>query len=197
MEKPDGLCVIRPERAQAILAELPIERFHGVGPATARRLKSLGIGKGGDLQAMDEAGAVRLLGRSGGHFWRLAQGIDERPVEPSRERKSLSVETTFAEDLHEPAALEAAIEAIAEELAQRLRTAAFHATTVTLKIKYRDFRLTSRQTTLPAPPDGKAELALAGLHLLRRAPLLAPVRLLGLGVGGQSRMAMQLALPLI
>ena len=196
MEKPDGLCVIRPKDARRILAGLPILKFHGVGPATARRLQAAGIANGADLQALSEIEAVRRLGRQGGHFWRLAQGIDERPVEPHRDRKSLSVETTFSTDLSGLDALDEAVAALAAELAERLGRAAFRATTVTLKIKYRDFHLTTRQTTLTAPPDRAEVLADAGRHLLRRAPITAPVRLLGLGVGGQAANTHQLTLPL-
>ncbi len=197
MDKPDGLFVIRPERARHILAGLAIERFHGVGPATAARLRAAGIACGADLQALGETEALRRLGRQGPHFWRLAHGIDERPVQPSRPRRSLSVETTFTTDLATRAALAPAIEGLAQELAARLAHTAFLATTVTLKIKYRDFRLTTRQTTLRAPPARPAELATIAMRLLDRAPLRAPVRLLGLGVGGRpDGHVTQLALPL-
>ncbi len=196
MEKPDGLCVIRPKDAMRVLSGLPIGRFHGVGPATARRLEAAGIANGADLQALTEAEAIRRLGRQGGHFWRLAHGIDERPVETGRDRKSLSVETTFARDLNGLPALDQAVDGLAEELARRLAQAGFRATTVTLKIKSHDFRLTTRQTTLARPPDGAAVLAEAGRHLLRRAPIDSPVRLLGLGVGGITASTTQLHLPL-
>lgn len=197
MEKPDGLCVIRPERALAVLAALPIERFLGVGPATARRLKAAGISSGADLQALDESIVRRRLGRQGLHFHQLANGIDERPVVPERERKSLSVETTFSRDIDEPEALARALEELARELARRLEQSAFRAATVTLKIKYRDFRLTTRQTTLGAPPADAAALAALAVFLLRRAPLAAPVRLLGLGLGGQRDAGRQLTLPIL
>jgi DNA polymerase IV len=196
LHKPDGLCVIRPAAARDILAGLPIERFHGVGPATGRRLRTAGIASGADLQALDEAEAVRRLGRQGAHFWRLARGIDERPVQPSRQRQSLSVERTFAVDISAPNAIDGAIDAIADELAMRLAQSGFLASTVTLKIKYRDFRLSTRQTTLPVAPVLADELADAARALLGRAPLTAPVRLLGLGVGGVVGQARQLLLPL-
>lgn len=196
MDKPDGLCVIRPASALRVLAGLPIARFHGVGPATARRLTAAGITSGADLQALTEADAVQRLGRQGRHYWRLAHGIDERPVQPFRDRKSLSVETTFATDLSGLASLDEAIHGLAEELARRLEQAAFLAPTVTLKIKYRDFRLTTRQTTLAAPADRAEVLAEAGRFLLRRGPIRAPVRLLGLGVGGATDSGQQLPLPL-
>jgi DNA polymerase-4 len=196
MEKPDGLCVIRPEQAIGVLAALPIDRFHGVGPATARRLRAAGIAAGADLQALDEREAGRRLGRQGIHFWRLAQGLDDCPVQPHRERKSLSVETTFATDLVTPDALARAVDLLAEELADRLAAGGFQGTAITLKIKYRDFRVTTRQTTLAAAPSSAVELASAARHLLARSPVTAPVRLLGLGVGGSADVTRQLALPL-
>lgn len=197
MEKPDGLCLIRPEQALAVLAALPIERFLGVGPATAKRLRAAGITSGADLQALDEATAFRRLGRQGAHFRRLALGIDDRSVQPARERKSLSVEATFAEDMRSLEAMEQALASLAGELASRLEQSGFLATAVTLKIKYRDFRRTTRQTTLAAPPTDAAELVALASHLLRRSPLEAPVRLLGLGLGGAKATGRQLALPII
>lgn len=197
LEKPDGLCLIRPAQALGVLAALPIERFLGVGPATAKRLRAAGITCGADLQALDEATALRRLGRQGVHFRRLAQGIDDRSVEPGRERKSLSVETTFATDMRSLEAMEQALANLAQELARRLEQSRFQATAVTLKIKYRDFRRTTRQTTLAAPPAGAAELSALAIHLLRRSPLEAPVRLLGLGVGGARFTGRQLTLPIL
>ena len=196
MKKPDGLYLIRPERALDILAGLSIEGFHGVGPATARRLRAAGIASGADLQALTESEAVRRLGRQGRQFWRLARGIDDRPVEPARQRRSLSVETTFATDISAPEALDQAIETLAEELAVRLARNGFRASTVTLKIKYRDFRLGTRQTTLAVPPTRATELASAARALLGRALPSAPIRLLGMGVGGPSGEERQIALPL-
>lgn len=196
MRKPDGLCVIRPAQAQGVLAELPIERFFGVGPATAGRLRAAGVTRGADLQALDEQAAVHRLGRSGAHFWRLAQGLDDRPVVPDRDRKSLSVETTFEHDRDDPGDLAAALDDLARDLATRLARSGYQALTVQLKIKYRDFRISTRQTTLREAPSTAEALAAIGRHLLLRAPLAAPVRLLGLGLGGATARADQLALGL-
>ncbi len=197
MRKPDGLCVIRPARAPGVLAALPIERFFGVGPATAGRLRALGIARGADLQALDEAEAFHRLGRAGAHYWRLAQGIDDRPVVPDRSRKSLSVETTFEHDQNEPEALGRALDGLARDLADRLARSGYRALTVQLKIKYRDFRISTRQTTLHRAPASAEALAAIGRHLLRRAPLAAPVRLLGLGLGGAAARGGQLDLDLV
>ncbi len=196
MEKPDGLCLIRPEQAEGVLAELPIERFFGVGPATAARLRAAGITRGADLQALDEAEATRRLGRSGGHYWRLARGLDDRPVVPHRNRKSLSVETTFDEDIAAVAELATALDELARDLAARLARSGYQAPTVQLKIKYRDFRISTRQTTLSQAPRSAEALSAIGRHLLLRAPLAAPVRLLGIGVGGAAVEADQLTLGL-
>jgi DNA polymerase-4 len=199
LDKPDGLAVIRPERAMAFLAELPIERFHGVGPATAARLRACGIVRGADLQARSEAELVALLGRSGGYFWRMAQAQDDRPVEPRRRRKSLSVEETFAADRRGRAALAVELDALAETLAERLRQAEFRGRTLTLKIKLDDFRILTRRTTLPHPVADAAEIRSVAIALLDRpGPPGRPVRLLGLGVsvGDAEADARQLALAL-
>ena len=197
MRKPDGLCVIRPAQAPEVLAALPIERFFGVGPATAARLRAAGIIRGADLRALDEAEALHRLGRAGAHYWRLAQGIDDRPVVPDRIRKSLSVETTFEHDRDGVEALGRDLDELARDLADRLARSGYQALTVQLKIKYRDFRISTRQTTLHRAPTSAEALAAIGRHLLRRAPLAAPVRLLGLGLGGAAAEGGQLDLDLV
>ena len=147
LQKPDGLTVIRPEQALAFLADLPIEKFHGVGPATAERMQRLGITCGADLQSRGEHELVTAFGRIGGHYWRMACARDDRAVEPDRPRRSLSVETTFSEDLRAPAAPGEALAILAEDLAIRLQRARFFGRTLTLKLRYADFSLVSRRTT--------------------------------------------------
>ena len=120
LEKPDGLTVIPPERAQAFLAQLPIERFHGVGPRTAERLRAIGVRNGADLRAVAPAELERLLGKPGRFLVEVARGIDERPVVSDRQRKSLGAETTFARDRSSRAELEPVLEQLCVQLAQRL-----------------------------------------------------------------------------
>jgi DNA polymerase-4 len=199
LEKPDGLTVIRPERAHAFLAGLPIERFHGVGPATARRMRGLGIGNGADLQARSEQELATMFGRLGRHYWRIAHGLDDRPVEPDRPRRSLSVETTFDRDLRRPDELAAALPPLAAQLAERLARAGFVGRTLTLKLRYADFKVASRQATRASPLLGRDEILGMGLELLAQRPRPGdPVRLLGLGVSSTSGEddRRQLALPL-
>ncbi|HET6469917.1 MAG TPA: DNA polymerase IV [Geminicoccaceae bacterium] len=186
--KPDGLSVIRPEQAAAFIAALPIERFHGVGPATAARMRALGIHDGGDLQAWSEAALVAAFGRAGSHYWRIAQAQDERPVVPDRPRKSLSVEETFAQDLRGRDAMLAALAELAPALALRLARAGFRGRTLTLKIRLKSFRLSTRSCTEPRPLlDAVRIRELAALLLERPALPAEPVRLLGLGVSGEFR----------
>jgi DNA polymerase-4 len=186
LRKPDGLTVIRPEQALAFLAGLPIERFHGVGPRTAARMRSLGIHDGADLQAWTEPALVAAFGRTGAYYWRIAQAMDDRPVTPDRRRKSLSVEETFGRDLSGRIALVAALAPLAASLAERLARAAFHGRTLTLKIRLRSFRLLTRRRTEPsAVADAARILELATLLLERPALPPEPVRLLGLGVSSE------------
>jgi DNA polymerase-4 len=183
LRKPDGLAVIRPEAAKAFVAGLPIERFHGIGPRTAARLHALGIQTGADLQAMDEAALVARIGRVGAYFWHLAHARDDRPVVADRPRRSLSIETTFATDLADARLLAAELDALAIELVPRLTRAGFRARTLTLKIKYADFRIQTRRTTRPAAFDSVDPIRAAAAELLYRpTPPMQPVRLLGLGV---------------
>lgn len=184
MDKPDGLTVIRPHQASAILKGLPVSRFHGVGPATARRLEAIGIRTGADLQATSEEVLTQRLGRFGAFLWRIGQAEDHRPVQADRLRKSLSVEDTFSHDLSDRSALAAELDLIAQELAKRLERSGFTGRTLTLKIKTNDFAIRTRSSAVPPPPLDAQVLLAAALRLLDRPGLPErPVRLLGLGVG--------------
>ncbi len=183
--KPDGLTVIRPEQAMAFIAGLPIERFHGVGPATAKRMRALGIASGADLQARTEAALAAAFGRMGRHYYRIAQALDDRPVEASRARRSLSVETTYDTDLTSPAEVRGALVPLAEELAVRLVRNGFLGRTLTLKLRYADFRLVTRRATRAVVIREAAEILEMGGTLLAKEPLTDPVRLLGVGVSNE------------
>ena len=200
LDKPDGLTVIRPERALAFLAGLPIERFHGVGPATARRMRALDIACGADLQARSEQELTAAFGRVGRHYWRMAQALDDRPVEPNRPRLSLSVETTFEQDLRTIAQLGAALQPLALELAARLERTGFVGRTLTLKVRYKDFRIASRRVTRAAAFRAHDDILQGALKLLAQRPRPdEAVRLLGIGVSSETvdEDSRQLALPLM
>jgi DNA polymerase-4 len=183
LDKPDGLAVIRPEQAEAVIGALPIERFYGIGPVTARRMRALGILTGADLRLRPEAELTRHFGKAGGHYFRIARGLDERPVRPDRASKSIGAERTFEHDLADPAAMQDQLRPLAEKVAARMAAAGEFGRTVTLKIKHHDFSVTTRQHTLPARIAGAADLlALAGWLLRHPAPPARPVRLLGISV---------------
>jgi DNA polymerase-4 len=162
-------------------------------------MRELGILTGADLQARAEHELARLFGRVGRHYWRIARALDDRPVQPDRPRRSLSVETTFARDLRLPAELEGALGPLAAELARRLAQASFLGRTLTLKLRYADFQIVSRSATRPACFTRPEQILSVGQELLAHHPRPStPVRLLGLGVSGHAgeEDPRQLALPL-
>jgi DNA polymerase-4 len=180
--KPDGLCVIPPERAPAYIAALPVSRFHGIGPVTARKMEALGILTGADLLARSLLELETRFGSSGRWYWRICRGMDERQVTPDRPYKSVSAERTFDEDLTEPARLAAELERIAGFAWERVERSGVTGRTVTLKVKFADFTLITRSTSFPAcvDRDGFAAAGQALLGALQPVPL--GIRLLGLGL---------------
>lgn len=142
--KPDGLTVVTPEDAPAFIDRLPIRKFFGVGEATERRMITLGIRHGADLKRFSRADLVRLFGKAGAYFHDIAHGKDERPVMPDRERKSIGREITLDQDIGDPEEMIRVLEAVASELAGRVRKRGLGGYTVTLKVKYADFQTVTR-----------------------------------------------------
>ncbi|WP_281173269.1 DNA polymerase IV [Deinococcus pimensis] len=184
MNKPDGLTVVRPEEVEALIARLPVGDFFGVGPKTARRMNELGIFTGADLRRAGEADLVTEFGEaSGRHFWRIARGIDERAVDPSDDRKSVGAEETFDEDVSDFARLGVALRAVSARAAARLARHGLAGRTVTLKVKFFDFELVTRRTSLPLAVADADELFVVAGRLLTPTLLSdRPVRLLGVTV---------------
>lgn len=183
MQKPDGLTVILPDEEDAFLGALPVAKFYGVGPATLVKLKAMGINTGADLRA---AGADRLeqaFGKNGRFFYAVACGQDDRPVRPDRERKSIGAETTFEQDLRGEADLGPTLEEISALVMQRLERAGMMARTVTVKLRFADFRTITRSQTTVTPVTALHELLAAAHYLAFEAPREdGPVRLLGVTV---------------
>jgi DNA polymerase-4 len=181
--KPDGLTVITPERGPEFVASLPVARFHGVGPVTAKKMESLGILTGADLREWSVPALHAYFGSSADWYWRICRGIDEREVKPDRPYKSVSAERTFDEDLTDPERLAGELERIAGYAWERVRRAEVAGRTVTLKVKYGDFTIVTRSKSFSnCVPDLAAftaagQVLLAGLH-----PLPRGIRLLGLGL---------------
>ena len=179
--KPDGLCVIRPGEGAAFVQGLPVRRFHGVGPRSAEKMAKLGIETGADLAAKDIAWLREHFGSFADYLYRAARGIDLRPVRANRIRKSLGSERTFFEDLSSGAALREALDNIVDIVWDSIAERQLRGRTVTLKMKYNDFRIATRARSLPHPVADKPEFARTARALLdEQLPLPLPIRLMGL-----------------
>jgi len=181
--KPNGQFAVTPDMGEAWVETLPVARFHGVGPVTAAKMERLGIRTGGDLRACSMEFLRANFGSSAGWYHAIARGIDHRPVNAHRVRKSSGSETTFHDDLTEPAAIEARVLEQADDVwAWCERTGAF-GRTVTVKVKYRDFQQITRSQTFPHPVGTRASLHAAALALVRSVlPPVKGVRLVGVTV---------------
>lgn len=181
--KPDGLCVITPQQGADFIAAMPVSRIHGIGPVTARRMKEMGIETGADLRAHDLPFLHQHFGKAAHFYYGAARGVDERPVDDQRIRKSISVEDTFDEDLYANEALMAALRDVTGRLWARIEKTHSYGRTVTLKIKYNDFAIITRSISHNGPILSAALLQDIGQMLLsRQFPVPKGVRLLGLGV---------------
>ncbi|MFL6794325.1 MAG: DNA polymerase IV [Sphingomicrobium sp.] len=181
--KPDGLTVITPERGAEFVASLPVARFHGVGPVTARKMERLGIVTGADLRDWSLAALQAKFGSSADWYWRICRGIDEREVRPDRPYKSVSAERTFDEDLSDPDRLAAELERIAGYAWDRVERAEVAGRTVTLKVKFGDFTIITRSKSFAANVPDQAAFTASGQVLLAALhPLPKGIRLLGLGL---------------
>jgi DNA polymerase IV len=180
-----GVYVVAAGAEEAFLRPLPAQALWGVGPATLARLERLGVRTIGGLADLPESALVGSLGTANGrHLSHLARGIDARPVEPDQKPRSVSYEETFATDHHDTGTLATEVVRMADAVAWRLRQSGVAARTVTLKVRFGDFRTLTRSTTLPAPVDEGPALARAALALLAGIDPAPGVRLLGVSGTG-------------
>ena len=202
LDKPDGLVVIPYGKECESLANLPIKRIWGVGPSTERRLKDGGFALIKDVQALsDEKPLVPYVGNQARRIWELARGIDERPVEPDRQIQSVGNEETYESDVEDPAVIDLELHYFANRVAKRLRKYGLMGHTVSIKVRYNDFKTVSRQKRLDSATDQERIIydtsVLLWNKLMRTAPLpkfdtsvldipLKPIRLLGVTVSGLS-----------
>lgn len=178
--KPNGQFAITPQMGAEWVAQLPVKAFHGVGPATARKMERLGIITGADLRARPLATLMQAFGKSGAWYYEIARGVDERPVVPNRDRKSVGSETTFNEDLTDPGQIEAGIQEMADEVWAWCQKTGISGKTVTTKIKWQDFQICTRSRTLRMDITDRETLRAQSLDLFRTlAPLRTGVRLVG------------------
>ncbi len=180
--KPDGLTVVAPERVEWFLQQLSVDALWGVGPVTARRLRACGIERVVDLRTADPEILRGAVGSAAEWFRRLADGEDDRPVEPDRPSKSSSSESTYPEDLTDLARIREEIATMARDNALWLGRKGLAARTVTIKVRYSDFTTVTRSHSHQATNDPE-EIAQRAVALLEKTEAgRRPVRLLGAGV---------------
>jgi DNA polymerase-4 len=167
----------------AFVETLPVGKFHGIGPATAKKMQALGIHTGADMKSQDLPFLQRHFGKSGGYYYWVARGIDHRPVRPDRIRKSVGAENTFFTDLMTLEEARAALAPIIEKVWRYCDGHGTRGRTVTLKVKYADFQLLTRSRTGALPVASRTELEETSFGLL--APLFPSrkgIRLLGVTI---------------
>ncbi len=182
LAKPNGQREVPAEETVAFLAKLPVSRLWGVGPKTEEELTRAGLKTIGDVAARDVTWLEQRLGSQGRHLWELSQGIDAREVVPDRAAKSVGAEDTFEEDLRGVDLLRPHVHSQALRVGRRLRKAGVRGRVVQLKVKFADFTIITRRTTLSSPTDDGQALYRAALELLERAHEGRPVRLTGVSV---------------
>jgi DNA polymerase-4 len=184
-KKPDGLTVIAPARVEKFLQQLPVEALWGVGPVTAKKLRSIGIKKLVDIRQADEIQLHRAVGNLSEWLQQLARGEDPRPVTPDRETKSVSSETTFAVDLRNITQIRTELENLSNEVAEILARKHLVARTVNIKVRYDDFTTVTRSHTAQGATNSARSISVRAKALLDRTDACRrPVRLLGVGVHG-------------
>jgi len=180
--KPNGLFVVKPKVAEQFVESLAIEQFFGVGKVTANLMHQLGIKTGWDLKQRSENELVAVFGKAGHVYYLNARAIDARPVEAQRIRKSISSETTFDRDIDNLDELALELDVVARDAFGDIEKKKFRGRTVTLKIKYADFKIITRSKTFPEAISDYDSFYKAGFEMLQLVDLSPKVRLIGLGL---------------
>ena len=183
MKKPDGLTFIGPAKIEGFINELAVDKFFGVGKVTAEKMRSLGMFTGADLKKATEQELVQHFGKVGRFFYQIVRGIDDRPVEPFRETQSVGAEDTFPEDLFDEHELHPQLDRIAGIVAGRLHKHGLKGRTITLKIKYSNFKLITRSRSFADGMDEPSIIADTAKQLLEGTlPPPRGIRLLGISL---------------
>lgn len=185
MNKPDGMTFIGPSKIKSFMEKLPVEKFYGVGKVTANKMQALGLRTGMDLKKLSEAELVKHFGKPGLFFYKIVRGIDDRVVQPDRETKSISAEDTFPDDLTSIEIMKVELGKIAPIVASRVQNHSLKGKTITLKVKFSDFKQITRSQSLASPVDDLKTILEVSLNLLDGVDLIGKkVRLLGIGISG-------------
>ena len=183
MNKPDGLTFISPAQVEEFMDRLAVEEFFGVGKVTAGKMKKMGLHTGADIKKMTEEELVKRFGKSGRFFYRIVRGIDERRVEPYRETKSISAEDTFSYNIEDQEEMNAELDKIAQTVFDRSERSSLRGRTITLKVKYHDFKQITRNKSFLEPVADRQQIAAAARQLLEASDTSGKkVRLLGISI---------------
>lgn len=181
LQKPDGLTFIGPSRIESFMEELPVEKFFGVGHVTAAKMKAMGLHKGIHIKQLSEQELVKHFGKSGHFYFNIVRGIDARKVEPHRETKSVGAEDTFPYDLTELEEMIGELDKITATVVKRLQKHGLKGRTITLKVKYSDFKIITRSRSFPQPLNDEATIATTVRELLTVTDTISKkIRLLGI-----------------
>lgn len=183
MKKPNGLTFIGPSRITSFMEKLPVDKFFGVGKVTAEKMKKLGLHTGADMKKLTEAQLIKHFGKPGRFFYKIVRGIDDREVRPDRETKSVGAEDTFPFDLTALEEMNTELDKIAAIVHDRLKRHHLRGRTVTLKIKYHDFKQVTRSQSFPDETDELEIILSTAKNLLATTePEDKKIRLLGISL---------------
>nr|WP_084407120.1 DNA polymerase IV [Pedobacter panaciterrae] len=183
MNKPDGLTFIGPSKIQSFMETLPVERFFGVGKVTAKKMKNMQLHTGADLKKLSEQELIRYFGKAGKFYYKIVRGIDERAVQSERQTKSLAVEDTFEHDLITIEEMHTELSKLADKVAIRLNKQQLKGRTITLKLKYSDFKQVTRNHSFQNPVSDYQIIIDTAKQLLENIDLIdKKVRLLGISL---------------
>src|SRR5580704_11482266 len=197
--KPNGQYVITPEMGPAFVENLPVGKFHGIGPATSARMNSLGLYTGLDMRNQSLEFMQTHFGKAGSYYYWIARGVDNREVRADRIRKSVGAENTFSSDLTDFDAMVVELQPLIEKVWRYCEGAGNRGRTVTLKVKFNDFEIITRSRSMPLAVSSRSDLERLSVALLQNEmPLPKPVRLLGVSLSslqGHEQTEPQLGLP--
>lgn len=162
INKPNGIYLIPPDKAESFVEQLAIEKFYGIGDVTAQKMRDLGIRTGADLKKWSEIDLMQRFGKAGSYYFKIVRAKDDRPVSPNRIRKSIGAEESYAEDLVDRNAMMDALAEIVIVLCRRIEKNSAVGRTITLKVKYSDYQQVTRSRTCAAPllkPDELVQIA--------------------------------------
>ena len=175
--------MITPENTQAFLDSFPVEKFHGIGKVSAKKLRSINVKCGSDLRKLPLETLKNIFGKAGSFYYGIVRGLDDRPVEPENDPKSISREVTLYQDCSDLRKLRILLKTLSRRVARRAEAAGFIGKSVFIKLKYDDFQTVTRSVLMDIPCINGNEIGNAAVQLLQKTDAgRRPVRLIGVGV---------------